>query len=96
MSDHLCRLATGGGIRTHALFKDTDETLLGMARPIMLEGIANFVTRPDLMDRSIIFAAEPLSNRKTERVLHAEFEAAATPHLWRAARSAGNWHQATT
>jgi hypothetical protein len=74
MSDHLCRLATGGGIRTRALFKDTDETLLGMARPIMLEGIANFVTRPDLMDRSIIFAAEPLSNRKTERVLHAEFE----------------------
>ena len=56
MSDHLCRLATGGGIRTKALFKDTDETLLRVARPIMLEGITNFATRPDLVDRSIIFA----------------------------------------
>ena len=74
MSDHLCRLATGGGIRTRTLFKDTDETLLSMARPIMAEGIANFVTRADLLDRAIILAAEPLSNRKTERVLHAEFE----------------------
>ena len=75
MSDHLCRLATGGGIRTKALFKDTDETLLRVARPIMLEGIANFATRPDLVDRSIIFVAESLlSNRRTERALHAEFE----------------------
>ena len=74
MSDHLCRLATGGGIRTRALFTNSDETLLGMARPIMLEVIANFVTRADLMDRAIIFAAEPLSNRKTERDLHEEFE----------------------
>jgi hypothetical protein len=74
MSDHLCRLATGGGIRTRTFFKDTDETLLRIARPIMLEGIANFVTRADLLDRAIIFAAEPLSTRKTERVLHAEFE----------------------
>lgn len=74
MSDHLCRLATGGGIRTRALFTNSDETLLRMARPIMLEGIANFVTRADLLDRAIIFVAEPLPHRKTERILHAEFE----------------------
>ena len=71
MSDHLCRLATGGGIRTRALFTNSDETLLRMTRPIMLEGIANFVSRADLMDRAIVFAAEPLSSRKTERVLQA-------------------------
>jgi hypothetical protein len=57
-----------------ALFKDTDETLLKIARPIMLEGITNFVTRADLMDRALIFAAEPLASRKTERALLAEFE----------------------
>jgi hypothetical protein len=53
MSDYLCRLATGGGVRTRALFRDVDETLLRAARPIMMEGISNFITRADLMDRAI-------------------------------------------
>ena len=74
MSDYLCRLATGGGIRTRAMFRDLDETLLRAARPIMTEGITNYIVRADLMDRSIILALEPLADRKTERVLHAEFE----------------------
>ncbi len=74
MSDSLCRLATGGGIRTRALFTDTDETLLRAARPVMLEGISNYIVRADLMDRAIILALEPLVDRKTERALQAEFE----------------------
>ena len=74
MSDNLCRLATGGGIRIRSLFTNSDETLLRAARPILLEGIANFVVRADLMDRGIILALEPLTERKTERALQAEFE----------------------
>ena len=74
MSDYLCRLATGGGFRTRALYKDTDETMIRAARPIMVEGISNFVTRSDLMDRSIVLALEPLIDRKTEADLRAEFE----------------------
>jgi hypothetical protein len=74
MSDNLCRLATGGGFRMRALFKDSDEALFRAARPIMLEGIATFITRADLMDRAIILPLEPLVDRKTERVLRAEFE----------------------
>ena len=63
MSDFLCRLATGGGVRTRTLFRDADETLLRATKP---EGISNFITRADLMDRSIILAMEPLTDRKTE------------------------------
>ena len=74
MSDYLCRLATGGGVRTRALFRDVDETLLRATRPIMMEGISNFITRADLMDRAIILALEPLTDRKTEAALQAEFE----------------------
>jgi hypothetical protein len=74
MSDYLCRLATGGGVRTRALFRDVDETLLRATRPIMLEGIANYIVRADLMDRAIILAPEPLADYKSERVLQAEFE----------------------
>jgi len=61
-------------MRTRALFTNSDEALFAGARPIALEGIANFATRPDLLDRAITFALAPLSNRRTERALWAEFE----------------------
>ena len=75
MSDHLCRLSTGGGERTRSLFTNTDESTFAGARPIMAEGIANFITKPDLLDRVILLALEgPPSNRKTERQLSREFD----------------------
>ena len=74
MSDFLCRVSTGAGLRTRSLFTNRDETLFAGARPIMLEGITNFVARGDLLDRAIIFALAPLSNRRPERTLQAEFE----------------------
>jgi hypothetical protein len=74
MSDHLCRLADGGGFRLRKLFKDSDETLFRGGRPIGFEGIANVVTRPDLQERAIISQLENLPNYKTERELDDEFE----------------------
>src|SRR2546430_9964336 len=50
-SDDLCRLATGGGFRIRRLFENLDETLISATRPIILNGITSFVTRPDLQDR---------------------------------------------
>ena len=74
MSDYLCRLATGGGVRTRALFKDVDETLLRATRPIMLEGISQF-RRPRRFDGSRRHSRlEPLADRKTDATLQAEFE----------------------
>ena len=74
MSDVYARLATGGGMRTRALWTNSDEMTFAGARPIMAEGIANFVTRPDLIDRSNIFAVKSLPNRRTERELLTEFD----------------------
>jgi hypothetical protein len=74
MSDALCRLATGGGHRTRKLFKDSDEVHFYGGRPIMFEGIANVVSKPDLQDRSIIMQLDDLSEYKQERELDAEFE----------------------
>jgi hypothetical protein len=74
ISDSLCRLATGGGMRTRALWTNSDEMTFAGARPIMAEGIANFVTRPDLLDRSLILALESPPDRMTERQLWAEFD----------------------
>jgi hypothetical protein len=74
MSDNLCRLATGGGLRTRRLFKDSDEMHFRGARPIAFEGISNVVSRSDLQDRAVISQLENLPSYKTERELDAEFE----------------------
>jgi hypothetical protein len=74
MSDYLCRLSTGGGLRQRRLFKDVDEVHFRGARPIALEGIINIVSRPDLQDRAIIMLLENLPGYRTERELDTEFE----------------------
>jgi hypothetical protein len=50
-SDALCRLASGGSFAVRRLYTDQDEVLFQAARPIVLNGIEDVITRPDLADR---------------------------------------------
>lgn len=54
MQDALCTLATGGGFCTRKLYSDNDEFVIEVKRPVIINGIDNVVTRPDLIDRSIV------------------------------------------
>jgi hypothetical protein len=74
LSDTFCRLATGGGFSTRELYSDQDEVLFGSTRPIVLNGIDDIATRPDLADRSIVPQLSPISDQ--ERKLQSELEAA--------------------
>jgi hypothetical protein len=76
LSDTFCRLATGGGFSTRELYTDQDEILFGSTRPILLNGIDDIATRPDLADRSIALMLGAISDdkRKQEEKLWAEFE----------------------
>jgi hypothetical protein len=74
LSDNLCRLATGGGYRIRTNYENTTETLFAATRPIILNGIANFIVRGDLQDRSIVLSLAPIANRVTESELYADFE----------------------
>jgi hypothetical protein len=76
LSDTFCRLATGGGFSTRELYSDQDEVLFGSTRPIILNGIDDIATRPDLADRSIAPALSPISDqgRKLESELWEQFE----------------------
>jgi len=77
LSDALCRLATGGGLSTRELYTDADETIFFAQRPILLNGIEEMVTRPDLMDRALIQhlpAIDP-SKRRAEKEFWRDFEA---------------------
>ena len=77
ISDTLCRLATGGGFAVRQLYTDQDEVLFDAARPVILNGIEDMVTRPDLADRAIFLTLEsiPEDRRRPEAELWAAFEA---------------------
>jgi hypothetical protein len=53
LSDALCRLSTGGGWSCRQLYTDSDEVIFDGTRPMVMNGIVDFVDRPDLADRTI-------------------------------------------
>lgn len=73
MSDTLCRLATGASFAARQLYTDQDEVLFEAARPVIVNGIEDIVTRSDLADRAL----EPIQEeqRRPEAELRAAFEA---------------------
>jgi hypothetical protein len=77
MSDALCSLATGGGLATRELYSNDSLTVFTLSRPFIINGIGDFVHRPDLMERAIPLKLPtmPPEGRKTEEQLRAEFKA---------------------
>lgn len=65
MSDNLCRLATGSGLRTRALYTDNDEKIFNAVRLILLNSIKELATRPDFLDRTVHLHTLQIKNRKS-------------------------------
>jgi hypothetical protein len=78
ISDTLCRLSTGGSFAVRELYKDQDEVLFDAIKPVILNGIEEIITRPDLADRAILLTLEPIpeKGRKPEQELWDKFEIA--------------------
>ncbi len=78
VQDHLCATLTGAAAAERALFTNAEESLVSLKRPVVLNGISDFVTRPDLLDRCIILHVPVLSEgrRRTEQDVWASFNAA--------------------
>jgi len=78
LSDALCRLSTGGGFGTRKLYSDGEEKLFSAKRPMMLNGITELATPPDLLDRSILISLPriPDDKRRSEAGLWREFDTA--------------------
>jgi len=77
VADTLCRLSTGGGIAARKLYSDTDEILLQVQRPVILNGINDLANRPDLADRCLVFRLPEITARKREAEINAAFSEAA-------------------
>jgi hypothetical protein len=82
LSNALCRLATGGGFATRELFTDEGEVIFDSQRPVILNGIAEVVTKSDLLDRAILIYLPQIDRRKRklDRVIDREF-ATAQPRI---------------
>jgi hypothetical protein len=78
LSDGLCRLATGGGHSARQLYSDAEEFTLAVKRPVILTGIDDVATRPDLAERALQIELEsiPDDRRMPERELWSRFETA--------------------
>ncbi|MBK6770512.1 MAG: hypothetical protein IPG72_16150 [Ardenticatenales bacterium] len=76
LSDALCRLATGGGYATRTNYTNTDETIINVQRPVILNGISDLATRSDLLDRAILINLPRITetSRETESVFWQRFQ----------------------
>lgn len=68
LSDAWCRLATGGGYSTRALYTDDGEKILQGMRPVLITAIDIGTAREDLLDRALGILAPLISaeHRETE------------------------------
>ncbi|QEE25706.1 hypothetical protein CS053_15240 [Rhodanobacter glycinis] len=74
LSDALCRLATGGALAGRKLYTDTEESAHNIQRPVILNGIDDLASRPDLAERCIHLTLPTLTTRTTEAELAAQFK----------------------
>ena len=77
LSDGLCRMSTGGGFATRQLYGDTEEVIIDVMRPVLLNGITDIASRSDLLDRmvTITFPSIPEERRRTAEEVDAAFTA---------------------
>jgi hypothetical protein len=53
ISDTLCLISTGGSVPLRKRYTDEDLYVLAALRPVVINGIGDFATRPDLLERAI-------------------------------------------
>jgi len=69
LSDELCRLATGGGLRKRTLFTDKDVTAIDVIRPVIIAGIDPVAHQQDLIERLLIIELRPPLERIDDETL---------------------------
>jgi hypothetical protein len=76
MSDVFCRAVTGQGFSKRELFSDDDDVIYQFRRCCGMNGINIAATKPDLLDRAILFHLEAIGRqkRRSETAFWADFE----------------------
>jgi putative DNA primase/helicase len=68
LADGFCRISTGGGFASRALYADREEMVFDATRPLLLNGIPSLVDRADVADRAITIRLREIaeSERRSE------------------------------
>ncbi len=76
LSDAFCRLLTGGGITARKFYSQSQQVVYDLKRPLVINGIGEFITRPDLLDRvlNLYLDSVPKDKRRSKAEVLAEFE----------------------
>ena len=74
--DAFCTLATGGGHAARELYTNGDEYVLETKRPVIMNGINQVATQPDLIERTISIEAPTIaaSDRLDEQTITTKWE----------------------
>jgi len=74
-SDALCRLATVASLAVRRLYTDDEEVLMQAARPVLLNGIEDVITRADLADRALFLELNAIdqASRRPEKAIWDSF-----------------------
>ena len=64
LSNGLCRPSTGGGHSARELYTAREEISIAVKRPVILNGIENVATRPDLAERVLQIELETIPDAK--------------------------------
>jgi hypothetical protein len=77
LSDAYCRMVTGGGTSLRKLRTDDERNIIYLQRPLILNGIEEFVIRADLVDRCIFLYLRAIlsGSRRAEEAFWREFRA---------------------
>ena len=72
--DALCTISTGGGDATRKLYSSSDEEVFEAMRPVIINGISQLSTRPDLGDRTVAIELPRVKKYITEAKLNDKWE----------------------
>ncbi|WP_286902679.1 DNA-primase RepB domain-containing protein [Vreelandella sedimenti] len=75
LQDAMCVVATGGGFAKRKLYTDSEESVITLKRPIILNGICAAVTQQDLVSRTLTIELPVIESAQSKDKLENEFEA---------------------
>jgi hypothetical protein len=64
LSDALCCIATGGGFAARELYTDDSQKIFNATRPILMNGIDDIASRPDLLSRALCVTLPVISDER--------------------------------
>jgi hypothetical protein len=64
LSDSLCRLVFGGGTALRAMYKEDERVVLHAQRPVVINGIEDYMRKSDLIDRTVFLHMRSISQKK--------------------------------